>query len=144
MSPGECLHMLGLMKDLKCCKDGYLRHKDMWSSSQLKAQWWFTDGKLQKILCWIMSECSSLQCQPRKYGSDKDNNGIIFSPEELFLWKMNSSTNWDTQTSNLKSYGKCIYLNSQMYRTMWWRKQSNNHCQKESWTHEGKWMQFSV
>jgi len=28
--------MLQLIKDMKHCKDGYLRHKDMWSSSPLK------------------------------------------------------------------------------------------------------------
>lgn len=40
--------MLELVKYMKHYKDEYLGHKYMWSSSQLKMQNKFKDGKLQK------------------------------------------------------------------------------------------------
>lgn len=85
--------MLEVMKDLNHCKDRYLRHEDLWSTSQLRAELWFTgDGKLQTIFWWNMLVCKSFKCQKGKHSSDKENIGKVFSSEEQFLGKVNCAT----------------------------------------------------
>lgn len=139
---GENFHMLELVKYMKHFKDGYLRHKYLWSSSQLKMQKKFTDGKLQKYFSEL--------CQ-NVWACNNNRGSTAHIRKEMVLFSVQRNSQEISSVLQIEIHEPCtwkhrkfINLNSDMYKTMWWEKQYNNQWQKESWAHEDKWMQFSA
>lgn len=60
-------------------------------------------------LCQYVRVCKR---QQRKHSSDREDNGDIYSSQELFLGKISRATKGHKCTVILKSYGKCIDVNS--------------------------------